>query len=79
MGTSPPRLRAFVLAGILAAFPSTTAVAAQAPEVQARNSAGKPPVDAPEIDPSLSAGILVLLVGGVLVLTSRGRRRDRAS
>lgn len=35
-------------------------------------------VDAPEIDPSLLTGVIVLVVGGVLLLTARLRRRARA-
>lgn len=49
---------------------------------QARTSGtgvtGQSLVDAPEIDPSLLTGVIVLLVGGVLVLTARLRRRARA-
>ncbi len=39
---------------------------------------GQSLVDAPEIDPSLLTGVIVLVVGGVLVLTARLRRRARA-
>ena len=76
--TLSSRLRALVLACLgvaLGALPAS----AQAPAQSVAGAPRTPPVDAPEIDPSLTTGILVLLVGGVLVLTSRGRRRGRAS
>jgi len=34
-----------------------------------------PPTSVPEIDPSMAAGALTLLVGGVLVLAGRGGRK----
>jgi len=36
-------------------------------------------VDAPEINPKLAIGVCVLLVGGVLVLTARLRRRAKVN
>ena len=42
---------------------------------QARPTSSKVQVEAPEINPSLVKGLAVLLIGGVLVLTSLGRRR----
>jgi hypothetical protein len=43
------------------------------------NAGGGSLVDAPEINPKLLIGMAVLLVGGVLVLTARRRRRARLS
>ncbi len=37
-----------------------------------------PPVNAPEIAPELLAGALVLVVGGLFILTDRMRRQVRA-
>jgi len=42
-----------------------------------RSRAGGSLVDAPEINPNLWIGLIVLLVGGVLVLTARMRRRAK--
>jgi hypothetical protein len=39
-----------------------------------RGSGGAPTVNAPEINPALVVGAVVLLVGGILILTSRRRR-----
>ena len=36
---------------------------------------GGPPAPIPEIDPSLAAGALTLVVGGILVLMGRGERK----
>jgi hypothetical protein len=44
-----------------------------------RTHVGGQLVDAPEINPKLLIGMLVLLVGGVLVLTARKRRRVKVS
>jgi LPXTG-motif cell wall-anchored protein len=40
----------------------------------ARGSGASAPLGAPEINPALIWGAVVLLVGGVLILTSRRRR-----
>ena len=38
------------------------------------SSTGSSTLEAPEIDPTLATGMVVLLIGGVLLLTSRQRR-----
>jgi uncharacterized membrane protein YfcA len=38
------------------------------------SSTGSSTLEAPEIDPTLATGMVVLLIGGVLLLTSRHRR-----
>lgn len=43
------------------------------------NAGGGALVDAPEINPKLVIGMVVLLVGGVLVLTARRRRRAKVN
>jgi hypothetical protein len=50
-------------------FLVTVAVLAMAGAALARE-----PIDAPEIDPSIAAGALTLLVTGLLVLTGKTRK-----
>lgn len=77
---------ATVLIAACATLPAA-AVSAQgtpvtAPSGQARSiGAGvqSQPLDAPEINPNLLTGVVVLLVGGVLVLTARMRRQGRTN
>lgn len=44
----------------------------------ATSSGGNAPINAPEINPALVAGAVVLLVGGLLILTSRRRKAAKA-
>lgn len=59
----------------LIATDSTPAqTSSSAPMSTSTSSTGSSALEAPEIDPTLATGMVVLLIGGVLLLTSRHRR-----
>ncbi|MBL8861151.1 MAG: hypothetical protein JNK02_03985 [Planctomycetes bacterium] len=67
------RRQGLVLLGAVGALASSAA--AQGRRLSGQQAGGGTLVDAPEINPNLMIGLAVLLVGGVLILTSRMRRR----
>lgn len=71
-------IRRFMLAPIVSLF----LVTAFAPQASANYSTGQDPCEgahgAPEIDSNLAGSALVLLLGGVLLLTTERRKRSDA-